>query len=39
MTVVGKMLEDRKKGATFMVNKNEDDKYTLVSTIIPFEIN
>ena len=39
MTFVGKILEDREKGATFMVNKHDDDKYTVISTIIPFEIN
>ena len=32
MAHVGKMLEDREKKATFMVKKNDDDKYTLVST-------
>ena len=39
MAVVSKMLEDREKKATVIVKKNGDDKYTVVSTIIPFKIN
>ena len=39
MTVVSKMLEDREKGATFIVNKNDDGEYTFVSKIIPFDVN
>ena len=33
MAVVGKMLEDRKKKATFIVKKNHDDIYTIVSIL------
>ena len=33
MAAVGKMLEDREKRATFIVKKNDDDIYTIVSVL------